>query len=218
MVGVPTQFVRFAGCNLKCPSWPCDSQFAIDPRLYRKEMVIVTVEDLVNGTDEMREATGAKNVCLTGGEPALQKKQELDRYIGVLNQKGYTVEMFSNGTLHYTSTMLQDCHIVMDWKLPGSGEETHDTTRMQNYRQMSIFGYRHTIKFTCADMLDLEAAKDVYERNRMQDWDGLIYVGPVWDIKFPTRMIVEYVLKNKLSWVLNLQTHKFIWAPDARRT
>jgi len=45
-VGQPVQFMRFAGCNLRCPSWPCDTQHAIDAARYRHEWETVTPEEL----------------------------------------------------------------------------------------------------------------------------------------------------------------------------
>src|SRR3954453_605533 len=76
-VGKLTQFVRFAGCNLKCPGWPCDTPFSIDPAQYRNEMQLVTARTLARSVFAEFTATGAENICLTGGEPTLQPQGEL---------------------------------------------------------------------------------------------------------------------------------------------
>ena len=57
--GTPAIFVRFAGCNLRCP-W-CDTD--------------VAKRFTVSRTDLLREIAGfkAKSVILTGGEPTLAK-------------------------------------------------------------------------------------------------------------------------------------------------
>lgn len=78
--GVPMIFVRFAGCNLRCPF--CDTKH--EPY---SEM----------SASEIREAIAqytCKRVCLTGGEPTLQVTAELIREAFA----GYRVHMETNGT------------------------------------------------------------------------------------------------------------------------
>lgn len=74
-------FIRFAGCNLRCPF--CDTEFDS----YR-EME----------TDELMAAIAdypARFVVLTGGEPTLQVDED---FIDQLHLHGYEVAMESNGT------------------------------------------------------------------------------------------------------------------------
>jgi 7-carboxy-7-deazaguanine synthase len=165
----------------------------------------------------MRGDTGAANVCLTGGEPILQNRRDMDRLVHALDANSFFVEMFSNGTLPYSPCMIEHCHIVMDWKLPGSGESYDDPTRCENLRQMRPWLW-HTIKFTCADMADLEMARAIHNQFDLASFGGSVYVGPVWDTKLAPETIVEFVLKHRLPWRLNLQVHKYIWDPMARRT
>jgi organic radical activating enzyme len=85
-IGTPMVFVRFAGCNLRCP-W-CDTKYALSG-------------GHLMGIGEILEAirTVANHqivpVCLTGGEPSIQK---IDVLISVLHTAGYRVHMESNGT------------------------------------------------------------------------------------------------------------------------
>ena len=215
--GVPTQFVRFAGCNLRCAEWPCDTQFAIQPKLYRKEQKFVSVASLYADIAKMSGETGAENVCLTGGEPMIQRADDITELIETLTFYHTPVEMFSNGTLPYPDAIIELCQVVMDWKLPGSGEDATDPTRIANYHAMREAG-GHTIKFTCANRADLEHALHLYKFYDMEDFPGQVYVGPVWDAQLPPRQIVKFVLEHHLAWNLNVQLHKFIWEPDARRT
>jgi len=215
-VGIPTQFVRFAGCNLKCPGWPCDSPHAIDPALFRKEQEAITWADLRQRCVEMSLDTGTKNICLTGGEPMLQPYGDLEDLIWSLNDDGFNVEMFSNGTLPYREGILDGCQVVMDWKLPGSGEygSTRVGARDANYALMRDRG-SHAIKFTAANLEDLICAHDLWNSRRMASGQNEVFCGPVWG-KLDPKVVVEYILAHQLPWRLNVQVHQYVWTPNER--
>jgi 7-carboxy-7-deazaguanine synthase len=215
--GIPTQFVRFAGCNLRCPKWPCDTPYAIFPQQYRAEQQAIDAAVLYANICRMRTETGASNTCLTGGEPMVQREEDLVSLVEMIAwDSSMTLEMFSNGTLLYPPAVLEACSIVMDWKLNGSGEDSGNDTRIKNWAAMRKAG-GHTIKFTCLHQEDLEQALRLYQRYGMEDF-GSIYCGPVWDTVLTPSQIVAFILKHKLPWRLNVQLHKYVWDPTARRT
>lgn len=76
-------FVRFSGCNLKCPF--CDTDF----KAY-KEM---SVEEIINATCQLSQKCDF--IVLTGGEPTLQVDREL---IEALHAEGFFIAMETNGT------------------------------------------------------------------------------------------------------------------------
>ena len=80
--GTPMVFVRFSGCNLRCPF--CDTD--------HREGRPMRVEEIVQA---VRAAGSCKRVCLTGGEPLLQLDREL---VDALHQAGYTLHLETNGT------------------------------------------------------------------------------------------------------------------------
>lgn len=80
--GRPVVFVRFAGCNLKCP-W-CDTEV-----VKRFEL---TLADLVAEVKTFR----AKSVILTGGEPTIQSG--MDELVAALKREGYWIGVETNGT------------------------------------------------------------------------------------------------------------------------
>lgn len=83
-------FVRFAGCNLRCPF--CDTEF--------DSFRTMTGEEIVQAVDAQIVADGCKPgscqlVVLTGGEPTLQVDEA---FVDLLHHAGYEVAMESNGT------------------------------------------------------------------------------------------------------------------------
>lgn len=80
-VGTPSVFVRFSGCNLRCPF--CDTR--------HEEGTSMTEEEIA----ERVAAYNAHHVVLTGGEPALQLT---DTLIKRLHHSGKYVAVETNGT------------------------------------------------------------------------------------------------------------------------
>lgn len=74
-------FIRFAGCNLKCPF--CDTDFS--------QYVEMSDEDILNRI----KSYPSRLVVLTGGEPSLQVDRLL---VDLLHSHGYELAMETNGT------------------------------------------------------------------------------------------------------------------------
>lgn len=206
-----TQFVRFAGCNLRCPGWPCDTQHAIEPNLYIGKYIGTNAEELIDLIEEMEDTTGAKNVAITGGEPFLQNHLELDDVLYGLVQDNFTVEVFTNGTIDIPGRWLTDAQINMDWKLSGSGEgQKAPDTRLRNAR---VLKNTDMVKFVIKDMDDFSEALHVSETlarmSAAQLWAGVAF-GEMTEADLVAK-IIEY----RVPWKLNVQVHKYVW--DAER-
>lgn len=80
-------FVRFAGCNLRCPF--CDTEFDTYREMSAEE-ILTEINSLSPQTTDSRPL-----IVLTGGEPTLQVDEGL---IDLLHQDGFEVAMESNGT------------------------------------------------------------------------------------------------------------------------
>lgn len=85
--GTAAIFVRFSGCNLKCPF--CDTDFK-----FHKDMSEAFVLETIQGLSK-----DCKFVVLTGGEPTLQVTSS---FLELLHNKGYYVAMETNGTNEVT--------------------------------------------------------------------------------------------------------------------
>lgn len=85
--GIPAVFVRFSGCNLRCP-W-CDTEFE-----GYKEM---TAEQIVSEIQNLYDIPNVRRkMCiLTGGEPALQADKQL---IDAIHAAGFYIGIETNGT------------------------------------------------------------------------------------------------------------------------
>jgi 7-carboxy-7-deazaguanine synthase len=214
-VGRPTIFLRFAGCNLKCAGWACDTQHAIDPAIFTKEQVKYEPEKLAKELIKLQ----VPNICLTGGEPFLQARDgmlDLLKHLYKLHTASVEVEVFTNGTREIPKVLRTYIHnIILDWKLPGSGENLRllEATVFDNIR---LLNSRDAIKFTIADRNDYELAKERFYEF-LATFRGVVFCGPVWG-KIDSRELVEWMLKDNMPWFLNTQLHKYIWDPDERRT
>jgi len=214
--GLPTHFVRFAGCNMQCLGWPCDTPHAVKPEIYMAEggSYKRTPTELLADTIKHRDETGANNICLTGGEPFLQPNTKMEDYIGLLHDEGFIVEAFSNGSFVYSDFVLNRVQFMMDWKLDGSGEaQTRRENRIENAINLRSGS---GIKFVCKDTKDFDEAIETWNFLKGQVNPGVrFWAGSAWGV-FPERDVVDLILKNKLPWSLNVQVHNFVWPVNER--
>ena len=211
-VGHMTQFIRFAGCNLRCPGWPCDTQHAIDPEKYRHEWEKVTPDEVLHRVQEY-----PRRVTLTGGEPFLQPKDEMNNLIAVLVQRGYAIEAFTNGTVEWPGMVgywNQSMRIIMDWKLEGSGENPFDEMRVENLKRL---GAKDAVKFVIKDENDFKQAVHISQDlvRFGHRCNAQVYYGAVWGT-IDNAKLVELVQRERLDWKLSVQTHNYIWPPHER--
>ncbi len=100
--GMPTGFIRLAGCNLRC-NW-CDTSYA------RTREDQVSLDDIV---DEIEDFS-TNWICITGGEPLLQDIAPL------VEALPHNVALETNGTIY--KDVIKDVEFVsVDLKTPSSG-------------------------------------------------------------------------------------------------
>ena len=201
--GLPTVFVRFGGCNMRCPLWPCDTQHAIQPSMWSKDPVLGPTEIY----DQISELPG-KHVCITGGEPTMQPYDELEILADHLFQHHYTIDVFTNGSLNLFPLWMTEeepVSVIMDWKLQGSGEASRGLeVRRANVRRL---GSKDALKFVISNQADFEEAIELVDVIRPE---CPIWAGVAWG-KLPEYQLIADILSLNLPWRINVQVHKYIW-------
>lgn len=214
--GDPTTFVRFGGCNLRCPGWGvgklpdgtevpgCDTVFAVYPE-WRKTWAKLTPQEVFAKTPPK-----PSRICITGGEPLMQPKDEMEHYVDLLIRAGHVIDLFTNGTRPLPVWGTEDAvTVVMDWKMPGSGE--YGKFDMNNLARL---GTKDAIKFVVDGREDFETAlecADVVADNSVAQ----IYFGCVWG-KLAEGQLAQWVAAEFPTGKLNVQLHKLMWDPEER--
>lgn len=113
LMGVPTTFVRFFACNLRC-SW-CDTKYSWSVRT-GGTWESLTPQEVATQVN----ALGARHVVLTGGEPTLQK--ELTCLAHLLREEGHHLTIETNATI-FPETVVPLIHLwSLSPKLCSAGE------------------------------------------------------------------------------------------------
>ncbi len=193
--GLPCTFVRLAGCNLRCTY--CDTNYAYyNGKEISDDEIIAKIYEY-----------GVKLVEFTGGEPLLQ--EETPKLIKTLLDKGYEVLIETNGSI-CIGCLDKRLNIIMDYKTPNSGMS--ERMRVKNFEFLKK---TDQIKFVLMDESDYQWAKDIIVSNNLIEKHDNILMSPAFDTLSP-KSLVDWVLKDKLQVRVQLQIHKYIWAPDER--
>jgi 7-carboxy-7-deazaguanine synthase len=195
--GLPCVFVRTTGCDLRC-SW-CDSEFTFTGG---RTMGVDEIVDEVERLD-------CHLVELTGGEPMLQK--DIDALARRLCDLGHTVLIETGGHRDLSAAAL-DPRVtrIMDVKCPGSGE-----SHRNHWENLEHLRPTDEVKFVLASREDYEFARDVVRRHDLERRVKVL-LSVVFG-KLEPREVVEWMLEDGLDVRFQLQMHKFIWDPNARR-
>lgn len=194
-------FVRMKGCNLSCNY--CDTMWANEADCEFEEM---TADRIV----ERVKKSGIKNVTLTGGEPLLQK--DADKLLELFSEENnIRVEIETNGSVNLSPFLkYENTSFTMDYKLPES-----DMEKYMDLENFKILRKKDTLKFVASSVNDLKKAKDIIEKYDIIGRVNIIF-SPVFG-KIELTDIVDFLKDNKLNDVrMQLQMHKFIWAPEER--
>lgn len=150
--GLPTVFVRFAGCNLACAGTPCS--WCDTPRAQLDLGTSCEVKYLVSEVTEYAE--GCNRVCITGGEPLFQDPVMVRDFVSALKKQGYFIEVFTNGSIIPSRKLFEKVdRWVIDFKCPSSS--VHTTGRIEDW--VRIARPQDVVKFVVADERDVGYAQ-----------------------------------------------------------
>lgn len=127
------------------------------------------------------------------------------------DEKDIRVEIETNGSVNLSPFLkYENTSFTMDYKLPES-----DMEKYMDLENFKILRKKDTLKFVASSVNDLKKAKDIIEKYDLIDRVNIIF-SPVFG-KIELTDIVDFLKDNKLNDVrMQLQMHKFIWAPDER--
>jgi organic radical activating enzyme len=151
---------------------------------------------------------------MTGGEPLIQPNRQLEQFVNGLG-RDWKIDLFTNGSQALPPWVFTDkVTVVMDWKLPGSGEsETDVVMRKANAKMLRS---KDAIKFVCKDEHDLEFATHWTSEFYSMGVKAPLWAGIVWGGDLTDELLVSYITWKKLPWRLNVQVHNHIWDPQER--
>lgn len=156
---------------------------------------------------EAVDTNGSRHVCVTGGEPLLQK--EVFPLMETLSAKGYIVSLETSGSLTIEKVP-EAVHTILDIKCPGSGMEE------KNYwPNIGLLKPIDEVKFVLLDRTDYEYACNIIKKYRLDSKVNALLLSPVHGVLDP-QVLVDWILADKLPVRLNLQVHKTIWTPQTR--
>jgi len=191
--GKPCVFIRFTGCDLRCQY--CDSGYAFHGGT---EMGRAEILDRV-------ARYGARFVCLTGGEPSLQK--ELPELAQELLDRGYEVSIETHGQ-RPLDRVPRGVKKIVDLKTPGSREPHTD------FRELERLGPGDELKVVVCDEADFRWAVGIIDQLGL--WERVpVLFSPSFGQVAP-QDLARWLIESRRPGRLQLQLHKLIWGAEAR--
>ena len=185
--GCPNIFLRLYGCNIKCP-W-CDTKESWKDE---ENFIDLDVDEIIKQILKFAH----KDVCVTGGEPFIQKEElyELSRW---LHNYDRFVSVETNATIYYPIP-----HISFYSLSPKFG--SWDDEVITKWVEYLIYtNTQFIVKVVCKNIDDIKAAQ--YKLKKIQE--GRFFVQPLWKCKEYKR-VIDYCIENDVR--LSLQMHKYI--------
>ncbi len=193
--GLPCVFIRLTACHLRCVY--CDTPHAFH------QGETMSLDDVV----AQALALGDALVEITGGEPLLQ--DEVYPLMTRLADLGKTVLLETSGAM-VTSRVDPRVHVILDLKTPGSGEV--DANVWSNLDRLKP---ADELKFVLCDRADFDWAVGVVREHRLTERCPVLFSAAFG--RLSSTDLAAWILESRLPVRLQLQQHKIIWDPSARR-
>ncbi len=191
--GKPCVFVRFTGCDLRCQY--CDTEYAFyGGRKMSREEILAEVQK-----------HPARFVCLTGGEPLLQK--ELPELAQDLLDRGYEVSIETHGQ-RPLDRVPRGVRKIVDLKTPGSREAHTDFTELSKLQPGD------ELKVVVCDEADFRWAVGVIDQLDLWSRVPVLFSPSAGQVE--PGDLARWLLASGKPARLQLQLHKIIWGASAR--
>ncbi len=194
-VGRPCAFVRLTACNLRC-RW-CDTPYAFSGGRSQ------TIDDVLADV----RALDCRLVEITGGEPLLQP--DVIPLMAGLLAEGFEVLLETGGHLPI-QPVPEGVVKIVDVKCPRSGEA--ERMHWPNLRDLTS---NDEVKFVIGDRVDFEYAVGIVGRYDLARCVRAVLFSPVFGVLAPEEL-ARWILESRAPVRLQLQAHKYIWAPETR--
>ena len=187
--GLPTIFIRFTGCPLRCVY--CDTEYAFYDG---EKMALAEIMEQIS-TYKTRQVT------VTGGEPLAQKNCR--HLLTMLCDEGYDVSLETSGALDIQDIDSRVARIV-DLKTPASGEVDKNL-----YGNLQHLTTNDQVKFVICDREDYQWSKEKLTEYKLNDQCEVLFSGSYGEIQ--TSQLADWILEDQLPVRLQIQLHKYLW-------
>jgi 7-carboxy-7-deazaguanine synthase len=193
--GLPTVFIRLAGCPLRC-TW-CDTPYSFTGGSTR------TLDHLLEEVAQFN----TRYVCVTGGEPLAQKN--CLHLLNRLSDAGYSVSLETSGA-HDIALVDHRVSRIVDIKPPGSGESGRN-----RWENIDLLTARDEVKFVLTGRKDYDWALDVIRRYDLTARCPVL-LSPVFSQLSPA-LLSQWVLEDQAPVRVQVQLHKILWGEERAR-
>jgi 7-carboxy-7-deazaguanine synthase len=218
--GVPSIFLRLAGCNLFCGgtdgqgAWVCDT---IEVWKKGKSMTYEEISVKIIKLLSICESTGNINLVITGGEPLLQQDSLINFLNFSVTYLFNRIEIETNGTIlpkqSLTALVNQyNVSLKIGSSIAGSIEERINPEAITYFSQLP----KHlmldiTFKFVVFNDVDVEEIKEIGELYKIHNSRiTLMPAGDSIESLYLTRHIVAHHCKIN-GWRMSDRMHITIW-------
>lgn len=198
--GVPSIFIRFAECNLRC-QWCDTTKEGVNKKLVSWEEINMQISQYT-----------ANHIVITGGEPMLY--ESIEYLIYMLKNKNYHITVETNGTI-YRHTL---CDLVsISPKLQHSGNDTmHLKTIYPDVINRYISNNDYQLKFVVRDCEeDFCEVKNILEELPQVNYQKVLIMAlssSKADLERIQKQVIRLCIQKKMRYTTRLQLH--VWDGD----
>ena len=197
--GFPCVFLRLYGCNMRCSY--CDTMYAVTGKNYKEHPVEEIFEEI--------ESFGIPYVCITGGEPLLQRDKVFELSNKLFNYD-YLVEINTNGSFPIWRRDDAKLRWVVDYKLPSSG-----MWKQFDWSNIARMTKNDDLMFVIQNRTDYDIAKENINAVKSVNAEIVCNFSPCWG-KLSKQQLIDWIIEDRLVVRFNLQLHKVIYGPTKR--